>query len=81
MDGIKTAELAYDASFDGFLDATASPFAAPTKATAAWADAGGFTSLGWAPDGRVRGQYEVTNVTRAMPQPSPRSAEGAMMTG
>ena len=65
VDGIKTAELAYDASFDGFLAATASPSTAPTKATAAWADAGGFGSIGWAPDGRVRGQYSVANITNS----------------
>ena len=62
VDGIKTAELAYDASFDAYVDApTDSPTGAGNKAQIAWSaghDAG-FDTLGWSPDGDVRGLYRV----------------------
>ena len=63
VDGIKTAELSYDASFDGFVSAANYP-GAVGKQTQPWSKsaAGGFTTIGWAPDGDVRGTYEVTNV-------------------
>ena len=63
VDGIKTAELAYDASFDGFLETGVSPSGSPGKVAVDFTDSGGFASLGWKPDGKVRGQYTVTNVT------------------
>ncbi|MDP2307652.1 MAG: prepilin-type N-terminal cleavage/methylation domain-containing protein [Pseudomonadota bacterium] len=60
VDGIKTAEIAYDAAFDGFIPATVYP-GAIGKAQTPWvvADSGGFGTIGWAPDGAVRGQYLV----------------------
>ena len=58
IDGIKTSQMGYDAAFDAFIDCTASPGATPSgKAPAVWADNGGFSTLGWAPDGEVRGAY------------------------
>jgi type IV pilus assembly protein PilA len=60
IDGVKTSQMGYDAAFDTFIDCTASPAAAPSgKAPAVWVDAGGFDTLGWAPDGQVRGNYAV----------------------
>lgn len=62
VDGIRIAELAYDAAFDSFvpcglqpraltaLDATAVPFQ-PID---------GFERIGWTPDGAVTGTYQVT---------------------
>jgi type IV pilus assembly protein PilA len=63
VDGIKTAELAYDAAFDGYLALTPSPAGVPAKAQTAWTASGSqWSSLGWSPDGAVRGQYGATLV-------------------
>jgi type IV pilus assembly protein PilA len=64
VDGIKTAELAYDAAFDGYLEATDFP-GTLTKGQNAWdeASSGGFKTIGWKPDGAVRGSYQVTDVS------------------
>ena len=61
LKGIKTAELAYESNFDVFINASAYP-ASPQKTTQAWviASSGGFSTLGWSPDGDVRGSYAVT---------------------
>lgn len=63
LEGIKVAELAYDAEFDRFLATAATPSLMPDGVPAAWPEDGGaFDDLGWRPDGLVRGQYNV-NVT------------------
>ncbi len=60
VDGIKTAELAYDATLDTFLRCRDSPAPTPSgKSPVDWTDNGGFSDLGWAPDGQVRGVYHV----------------------
>jgi type IV pilus assembly protein PilA len=60
VDGIKTSELAYDAAFDAFVDATKHPSADSTKLPVAWDPAAvGFATIGWQPDGKVRGNYAV----------------------
>jgi type IV pilus assembly protein PilA len=59
VNGIKTAELAYDAMYDGFLDAALNPASAPNKTAVPWVSSGGWTQLPWAPDGEVRGNYSV----------------------
>lgn len=61
VDGIKTAEFAYDAAFDGFVGATTRPRAdgALDGKLVDWTGSSGFETLGWAPDGQVRGNYEV----------------------
>ena len=60
VDGIKTAELAYEASFDAFVrQSTERPNSSPNKQQRAWSGAS-FDTLGWAPDGDVRGSYLVT---------------------
>ena len=64
VDGIKTAEAAYEASYNEYKACTAAPRIlagdATDKDAVAW-DVGtsGFDVLGWSPDGAVRGQYEV----------------------
>jgi prepilin-type N-terminal cleavage/methylation domain-containing protein len=63
VDGIKTAELSYDAAFDGFISAAAAPTGTPNKTAVAWTTNTSFTSLGWGPDGNVRGQYSVASST------------------
>jgi type IV pilus assembly protein PilA len=59
VDGIKTAEAAYEASYDSYVGTTISPDATPGKNQRAWVDAGGYATLGWSPDGQVRGSYVV----------------------
>ena len=60
VDGIKTSQMGYDAAFDAFIDCLPSPASLPSgKAPTAWVDNGGFSTLGWAPDGEVRGAYGV----------------------
>ena len=60
VDGIKTAQLAYDAAFDTFIEETSyQPGATPTKQQQAWPTGSGFDTLGWGPDGEVRGSYKV----------------------
>ena len=60
VDGIKTAELAYEASFDAFVQETVQrPNATPNKQQRPWIG-GSFDTLGWSPDGDVRGSYNVT---------------------
>jgi type IV pilus assembly protein PilA len=63
IDGIKTAELAYDAAFDAFVSQAAyQPTVAPDKTQRAWPTGGtGFATIGWSPDGQVRGQYALTS--------------------
>ena len=63
VDGIKTAELAYDAAFDAFVQQAAyTPTAAPDKTQQVWPSSGtGFATIGWAPDGNVRGQYQLVS--------------------
>jgi len=63
VDGIKTAELSYDAAFDGFISAAAAPAGTPNKTAVAWTTNTDYTTLGWGPDGNVRGQYSVTATT------------------
>jgi type IV pilus assembly protein PilA len=63
VDGIKTAELAYEASFDAFVQESAyQPNSSPNKQQRAW-NPGNFGALGWGPDGNVRGSYRVQTTT------------------
>lgn len=60
VDGIKTAEVAYDGAHDGFVACGANPSTVPGKQPVEWgSDVAGFDTLGWRPDGLVRGQYSV----------------------
>ena len=63
VDGIKTAELAYDAAFDAFVQQTTwVPTTLPDKVQQAWPSTGtGFATIGWAPDGNVRGNYQLVS--------------------
>ena len=64
VDGIKTAEMAYEAAFDAFVDSAESPAGSPAgKAPVAWADNGNFTAMGWEPSGEVRGTYKVSGAS------------------
>jgi type IV pilus assembly protein PilA len=61
LKGIKTGELAYESNFDVFVECASYP-GTPTKTTQQWVKtaSGGFASMGWSPDGDVRGSYDVT---------------------
>ena len=60
VDGIKTATMAYDAAFDEFLAQVWHPTSAPSKVQITWNGANtNYNTIGWSPDGKVRGQYEV----------------------
>ena len=59
LDGIRTAEKAYHAEWDGFTSASVTPATQPGRTPVNF-EAGGFGSfqnLGWVADGKVRGQY------------------------
>jgi len=63
VDGIKTAELAYDAAYGFFVAAEPHPEATPGAELVPWGEGNSdFRELGWSPDGPVRGVYEVRTV-------------------
>lgn len=58
--GIKTAELAYDAKYDGFIPAGRPPSRGDLGTEAhAWPGGSDWDTLLWFPDGEVRGAYWV----------------------
>lgn len=64
VDGIKTAQLAYDAAFDQFIQQTTMwPSSTAGKAQRQWPSGSNFDTLGWGPDGDVRGQYMVSTTS------------------
>jgi type IV pilus assembly protein PilA len=64
VDGIKTAELAYDAAFDTYLNvSTFHPMTSVKKKSHVWKLGTNFDTLGWAPDGNVRGMYKVESTS------------------
>ena len=64
VDAIKTSELSYDAGFDGFISTVPAPGGALSKNQQSWLGGyNGFTTLGWEPDGKVRGNYVVQAAT------------------
>ena len=64
VSAIKKMEEAYQAGEESgnYIAATAYPGSTPGTAQVAWvaSSSGGFKTLGWAPDGKVRGVYSVT---------------------
>lgn len=56
---IRTAEEGYMAEFGSYVAAGASPAAPGGSSKAAFVDAGGFNTLGWAPEGNVYFSYGV----------------------
>jgi len=59
--GIKTAQVAYYAEFDSYIDAYDWPESEPDSSARAWPTGGGFDTLGWAPDGKVSGTYSTSS--------------------
>ena len=65
LKGIKTAQIAYEGSFDTFVTIAPYPRKSSGKKTKQWVRgaSGGFMTVGWSPDGDVRGTYWVTTTT------------------
>jgi len=64
VDGIKTAELAYDAAFDKYVQqASFFPSAAVGKSQVTWSAGSNFDTIGWSPDGKVRGAYMLVSLS------------------
>jgi len=64
VEGIKTAEIAYDAAFDKYAEQfTFWPDPNPGKAARTWTAGSAFDTLGWSPDGIVRGSYKVESIS------------------
>ena len=60
VDGIKTAQVAYEATFDHFVEQPDFvPEERPGKRQRPWPTGTAFDTLGWAPDGQVRGSYKL----------------------
>ncbi len=64
MVGIKTAQLAYDATYDRFIvQSSFIPSGAVGKTQIDWPAGTAFDTIGWSPDGRVRGAYKVVSLS------------------
>ncbi len=65
VNAIKQVEVTYNTAFDTYLDASPFPTTTPAKTAVAWdsASAGTFTTMGFNPNGNVRGQYQVSATT------------------
>ena len=62
---IKTAMFAYDASFDRYVHVPRfHPDSNPGKELRDWPTGSAFDTLGWMPDGPVRGSYKVIVTSR-----------------
>lgn len=62
VDGIKTAQIAYDAAFDTYVQVSSyKPSSTVGKTQKDWTSGTDFDTLGWGPDGKVRGAYKVTS--------------------
>jgi hypothetical protein len=60
VDGIRTAEMGYDAAFVEFIAISRHPREVPDADLVVWETGNeGFEKLGWRPDGPVRGVYWV----------------------
>lgn len=60
VDGIKVSELAYLAAYDKVIaQSSFVPSESVGKQQVAWNDSTNFETLGWSPDGKVRGAYKV----------------------
>ena len=60
LDGIRTAEYAYEAAFDTFLDAPANPAGSLDKTARHWdLSQPNWHTLNWEPTGAVRCSYQI----------------------
>jgi type IV pilus assembly protein PilA len=69
--GIKDAERAIEAEKNSYLPVAAHPTSSPGKKPRAWgAGNTAYQVLGWAPDGKVRGQYSVSTTASSSSSPA-----------
>lgn len=62
VDGIKTAQMGYNALYDRYVEVSSwNPSAAISKTQRDWDASSLFDTLGWRPDGMVRGRYKVVS--------------------
>ncbi|HCH61211.1 MAG TPA: hypothetical protein DFR83_00305 [Deltaproteobacteria bacterium] len=61
VNGIKTAQQAYEAEFDRYVAAEPHPVSvdALDPEPRVWSVGSAFDTIGWAPDGKVRSTYQV----------------------
>jgi hypothetical protein len=65
IEAIKTAQLSYDASFERYLQVTdIQPDSSPEKGLREFTTGSAFDTIGWMPDGSVRGSYRVEPTNR-----------------
>ena len=64
LKAIKTTELVYDANFDRYIEESAFwPDSRPGKHLRDFPSGSAFDTLGWRPDGQVRGSYKVVSTS------------------
>ncbi len=72
LDGIRTAELGYQAEWAEFTSCTLSPAVIPGRSQVRFPatihTSLDWNQLGWVPDGRVYGQYQVSAIPGSTPQ-------------
>ena len=68
LDGVRTAEKAYHAEWDTFTSAGPAPGTTPGRPQVLFSPAVDWSLLGWTADGKVRGKYQVTNVSGSSSQ-------------
>jgi type IV pilus assembly protein PilA len=62
VDGIKTAQMGYSALYDKYIEITSwTPSSNIAKTQRTWTASTLFDTLGWRPDGLVRGRYKVSS--------------------
>ena len=59
VDGIRTAEIAYEVANDHFMPLAEAPGGALDKRLREWTWPADYQTLGYSPSGRVRGNYKV----------------------
>jgi type IV pilus assembly protein PilA len=66
VDGIKTALLAYESAYGEVIhEPVPRPDALPGKHSRAWRSGSQFDTLGWLPEGEVRGSYVIEAAGKA----------------
>ena len=64
LSGIKVSEIAFEAHYDEYMVLSDyHPDATPGKKQRRWSGGSAFDTLGWAPDGDVRGSYKVMSLS------------------
>lgn len=82
VDGIKNAQLSYYTAFDDFLALGPSPVGNPVRIPAEWLAADdNWNTIGWKPDGKVRGLYSADITARCTQDPTTYADATFCVTG